>query len=56
MIRQRIHTGCKCKLCRKGRTKLVRRIFHKSVRYRLKIELQKVGELININSSIGYTD
>lgn len=55
-LRQRIHTGCHCYYCRKGRNHAVRRVFHRKVRHTQKRELQRHCDIITANMSIGYTD
>lgn len=56
MINQRIHTGCGCTLCSRGRNKAVRRVFHRMLRRKQKQELKRNGDITNVNLSIGYTD
>lgn len=53
---QRMHTGCKCRRCKRGRDKYTRRTFHRKVGQTQKREIEKYGDVINLNISIGYTD
>jgi hypothetical protein len=55
-LKQKHHTGCSCSACRKGKTKKVRRTFHKLMRRFYKKQLTKEGEITETNKSIGYTD
>lgn len=56
MIQQKIHTGCHCKQCRRGKDKITRGIFHRMMRRFYKKQLQTEGEILAVNKSIGYTD
>jgi len=55
-MKQKIHTGCGCKRCGSGRDKETRNIFHRMMRRLYKKQLQKDGEITDVNKSIGYTD
>lgn len=55
-IQQRIHTGCSCFMCRRGRTKWFRRTFHRMMRKFYKTQLQKQEDVLVVDKSIGYTD
>ena len=52
----KMHTGCNCYACRKGRDKRVRKIFHKMARKKQKQQLKNNGEVVDVDISIGYTD
>lgn len=54
--RQKMHTGCSCRRCRSGRTKMVRREFHRLLRRTQKAELKRDKDITTANKSIGYTD
>lgn len=55
-MNQRIHTGCRCKLCRGGMKKQYRREFHRKLRQRQKRQIKRFGDIIDVTLSIGYTD
>lgn len=55
-MNQRMHTGCSCKLCRRGKDKRTRRIFMRKLRQRQKRQLKRFGDIIDVTLSIGYTD
>lgn len=55
-MNQRMHTGCSCKLCRRGMKKQHRREFHRKLRQRQKRQLKRFGDIIDVTLSIGYTD
>lgn len=52
----KMHTGCSCRHCRSGRTKTVRREFHRLLRRTQKAELKRDKDITTTNKSIGYTD
>lgn len=52
----KMHTGCGCYHCRKGRNKQCRREFQRKLRQLQKRQLKKTGEIIDATISIGYTD
>lgn len=56
MLQQKIHTGCSCKQCRRGKDKTTRGFFHRMMRRFYKKQIQKQGEITDVNKSIGYTD
>lgn len=55
-MNQKIHTGCSCTQCRRGKNKQVRTTFHRGLRHRQKQQLKNKGDIIDVNKSIGYTD
>ena len=55
-MKMRMHTGCCCSSCKRGRTKKLRKVFHKLIRRRQKMELKKDMEVKTVSMSIGYTD
>lgn len=55
-MNSRIHTGCSCWYCRRGRNKAVRRTFSKKRRLRHKQQLKRLQDIIDVDVSIGYTD
>lgn len=55
-MNQRMHTGCSCKHCRRGRDKRTRRIFMRKLKQRQKRQLKRFGGIIDVTLSIGYTD
>lgn len=55
-MNSRMHTGCSCYYCRKGRNKVVRRLFNKQRRLRHKQQLKNKGDIIDVDKSIWYTD
>ena len=56
MVNTKMHTGCSCYQCRKGRDKRVRKIYHHRLRKRQKRQLKKLGDIKDVIISIGYTD
>lgn len=55
-MNSRMHTGCPCWYCRRGRTKAIRRQFSKRHRLRHKQQLKRWHDIIDVDVSIGYTD
>lgn len=55
-MNQRMHTGCSCYHCRRGRDKQTRRLFTRKLRRRQKRQLKRFGDIIDATLSIGYTD
>lgn len=56
MLNQRIHTGCSCQACKRGKDKETRAEYHRKLRRKQKRELKQNQELDTISPSIGYTD
>lgn len=52
----KMHTGCSCRHCLSGRTKTVRREFHRLLRRTQKAELKRDKDITTTNKSIGYTN
>lgn len=55
-INARMHTGCGCYHCRRGRNKQTRKEYTRKIRRLHKKQLKKFGEIIDPVLSIGYTD
>lgn len=55
-MRQRMHTGCSCTQCTRGKNKKTRRLFHRMLRRKQKQEIKKSNDITTVNKSIGYTD
>lgn len=56
MVRQRIHTGYSCPQCRCGKNREVRQAFARKLRRQQKVRLLTVGDIRDVDMSIGYTD
>lgn len=56
MINIKMHTGCSCYQCRKGRDKRVRKIYHRKLRKKQKRQIKRLGDIKDVIISIGYTD
>lgn len=56
MVRQRIHTGCSCPQCRRGKNREVRQAFARKLRRRQKVQLLPLGDIRDVDMSIGHTD
>lgn len=52
----KMHTGCDCYYCRRGRNKQIRKEYTRKIRRLHKKQLKKFGEIIDPVLSIGYTD
>ena len=52
----RMHTGCGCWLCKRGRDKKTRALFHRKLRKLQKRQLKKDKDITDATVSIGYTD
>lgn len=52
----KLHTGCNCFHCRKGRNKRVRKFYTRKMRKLYKRQLKRYGDIIDAVISIGYTD
>lgn len=56
MVRQRIHTGYSCPQCRRGKNREVRQAFARKLRRRQRVQLLTLGDIDDVDMSIGYTD
>ena len=56
MINAKMHTGCSCYHCRRGRNKMVCKTYHRKLRGKQKRQLKKLGDIKDVVISIGYTD
>lgn len=55
-MNSKMHTGCNCPYCARGRDKRVRALFHRKLRKIHKQQLKKTDDIIDPTISIGYTD
>ncbi|WP_281711576.1 hypothetical protein [Dermacoccus nishinomiyaensis] len=56
MVRQRIHTGYSCPQCRRGKNREIRQAFARKLRRRQRVQLLTLGDIDDVDMSIGYTD
>lgn len=56
MVRQRFHAGCSCPQCGRGKNREVRQGFARKLRRRQKVQLLTLGDIRDVDMSIGYTD